>query len=476
MRNAIHTIVNGRPLTISHLPPETMALGWLRDHGLISVKEGCGEGDCGACTVALGTPSGDGLAWRAVNSCLLFLPMLDGRAVLTAEGLTGRDGAPHLVQAAMAEEFGTQCGFCSPGMTLSLFALSRHADRDDAAVLEALAGNLCRCTGYRPILDAARRLPPVIPPDPAEAEMATRLRELTAEPLDYTGDGRSLFAPHHLDQALAWRAAHPDAWVMAGGTDLGLAVTKRDQRPAAILLLSRVAELITVECGAEGGLAIGAALPYADLLAPLSESYPEFARLVRRIGATQVRNMGTIGGNLGNASPIGDTLPVLIALGAEVELASAGHRRRLPVEDFVTGYRRTVLRADELIVALHLPPPRPGEILRTAKVAKRFDQDISTVSAAFRLRLDDGRVTAIRAAFGGVADRPVRAKAVEAAVTGRPWSAETVAAAQRVLEEDIHPLSDFRGSAGYRRQVAANLVERLWRQTTGDAPASLEDL
>lgn len=476
MRNAIITNVNGRDIAIRGVPPDTMALAWLRSEGLISVKEGCGEGDCGACTIALGTPNNGALEWREVASCLLFLPMLDGRAVLTAEGLKGPDGTPHPVQKAMAEGFGTQCGFCSPGITMSLFAQSRRPAGGKDAILDGLAGNLCRCTGYRPILDVAHALPSQ-PPAAGEAALAESLAAATALPLAYDVDGRSFVAPDRLADALAYRAAHPEAWIVAGGTDIGLAVTKRHQLPGAVLSLSRIAELTGIRDHA-GGLTIGAAAPYTDILRAISNRHPNFAALLRRVGATQVRNQGSFGGNLGTASPIGDSIPCLIALDAEIEVASSAGRRRIAAADFVTGYRSTALAADELIVAVHLPDLPEAHRFHAYKLAKRVDQDISTVSAAFCLLLDKGRVAGIRAAFGGVAARAQRAHKAEAALLGQPWAEHTVAAAKLALAEDISPMTDLRGSADYRRKAAANLIERLWRETSEHStfPVTLEEV
>lgn len=477
MRNTIITNINGRDVAITDAPPDQMALAWLRAAGFISVKEGCGEGDCGACTVALGIPAGDGLDWREVASCLLFLPMLDGRAVLTVEGLSGSDGAPHPVQQAMSDGFGTQCGFCSPGITMSLFSMGRRTGKSDEAIFDGLAGNLCRCTGYRPILEIARGLP-ALTAGAGEAGLAARLRGATAEPLSYSAGGRSYFAPTALADALDFRAAHPEAWLLAGGTDLGLAVTKRHQHPDSVLSLARVAELTGIKDQGDS-LTIGAAVPYAEILAAVRHRHPQFADLLRRIGASQVRNQGTFGGNLGNASPIGDSLPGLIALGATLLLASQRGQRRIAAEALVTGYRATQLAKDEMLVSVQLPDLAPGDLFRAYKVAKRRDQDISTVSAAFCLRLDEqGRVGALQAAFGGVADRPVRAHHLEAALQDQPWTPAALTAVQAALTQDIAPRDDLRGSADYRRKVAVNLVTRLWHETAGAAefPASLDSL
>lgn len=475
MRDAIRFALNGRMVAVDDAPPHRTLLQWLRAEGLSATKEGCAEGDCGACTVLLGAPRGAGFDWRAVNACLLLLPQVDGRAVMTAEGLAGADGSPHPVQAALVEAHATQCGYCSPGFAMALAALARRAERDEPAILDAIAGNLCRCTGYRPIVEAARHLPVVAADTEAEAALATRLADAAAEPLDYApaGGGRFL-APRALTDALRLRAQHPGAWVWAGGTDLGLRVTKSLEVPGTVLSLAQVAELRGVR-ETEEAVEIAAATPYADALAALAGLAPALGALVRRIGAAQVRNVGTLAGNIATASPIGDTIPPLIALGAVIHLESQRGRRTVAAEDFVTGYRQTVLAADELITAIRIPRPAPGTAVAAYKVAKRLDQDISTISAAFAIRLEDGRVTAARLAYGGVAARPVRAATAESAVLGQPWTAATIAAAKAAVADDISPLSDFRGSAAYRRLVAANLLDRFHLETTGStAPARLE--
>ncbi|SOD92580.1 xanthine dehydrogenase small subunit [Caenispirillum bisanense] len=475
MRDTIRFALNGRPLAVDGVPSHTTLLQWLRADGLTATKEGCAEGDCGACTVLLGTPADGTLDWRAVNACLVLLPQVDGRAVVTAEGLAAADGTPHPVQSALAEAHATQCGYCSPGFTMALAALAQRPERDDTAILDAIAGNLCRCTGYRPIVEAARNLPQVDAPA-ADASLAARLSEWSSEGLAYSAGAGRFLAPVTLAEALRLRAAHPDAWVWAGGTDLGLRVTKRLEVPGTVLFLGRVAELRGLRESAEG-LEIGAAVPYADALAALTDLAPAVGDLVRRIGAAQVRNMGTLAGNIATASPIGDSLPPLIALGATIDLASPAGRRTVAAEDFVTGYRQTVLRSDELIVAIRIPRPAPGTRVAAYKIAKRIDQDISTVSAAFALRVEAGRVTAMRVAFGGVAARPLRATVTEAVLLGKPWTADTVAAAKAAVAADISPMSDFRGSADYRRLVAANLLDRLYLETTeSTAPARLEAL
>ena len=473
MRHEISLAVNGRVETVDGLAPHTTLLNWLRARGQTSVKEGCAEGDCGACTVMVGTPKkSGGFDWRATCSCILTVPQLDGSAVITAEGLRGADGTHHPAQTLMAEGGGTQCGFCSPGFVMALANMSRRPERDDETILDAISGNLCRCTGYRPIIDAARAMPVVAAPA-EESKLAADLAKTTIEGLDYAGDGGRFIAPNDLEGALAARVAHPDAWILAGGTDLGLRITKRHEVPKALLWLGRIAALKTI-AETPAGLTIGAGATYEDALPMMERLHPELASLVRRIGGAQIRSVGTVGGNLGNASPIGDSMPALIALSAEVEIAGpGGRRRRVPVEDFITGYRKTVLAADELIFAVHIPKPHKDASFHTYKVARRIDQDISAVCAAFRVRVENGTVVEAVSGWGGVAARPLRGRAWEAAIKGKPWSRATIEAAKNaLLASDVTPISDFRAGADYRRAVCEGLVDRLWHEISGDVPAA----
>ncbi len=477
MRTDIRFYLNGRPRRVDGVAPHTTLLDWLRAEGLTAVKEGCAEGDCGACSVLFGTPDRDGaLKWRAVNSCIIMLPQVDGRAVVTAEGLAGADGTLHPAQDLLAGSHGTQCGYCSPGFAVSLAALSRQRERDDETILDAIAGNLCRCTGYRPILEAASALP-VVDASPEEAAVAAALRDDCAEPLNYGACGSRFVAPHSLDQALAVLEERPDAWILAGGTDLGLRITKKCEEPACILSLARIPELHAIS-RTDGETVIGAAVSYAEALDAISDLAPAFGDMIRRIGAAQIRAMGTIGGNIGNASPIGDSMPSLIALGASVETVSRRGRRIIPVEDFIIGYRKTVLEPGEIIAGVRVPRPQPESRIRVYKVARRVDQDISAVSAAFVLDVEDGVVTRARVAFGGVADRPLRAVEVETALTGRAWTLKTARAAADAVRRSVRPIDDARGSAVYRETVCANLMERLWWETAGPEglPVTLDSL
>ena len=471
MRHEIRFLLGDKPLALAGVPPTLTVLEWLRGQArLPGTKEGCAEGDCGACTVVLAEPAGDGLRWRAVNACLLFMPALDGRQLLTVEHLRDADGALHPVQQAMVEQHGSQCGFCTPGFVMAMFALYQGGGavtREAAA--EALGGNLCRCTGYRPILDAAVEscaAPAADRFSAGAAKTAARLRALDdGAGLALDVPGQRYFAPVELDELATLRLAHPDAVLLAGGTDLGLRVTKRHEVLAEVISIEKVAALREVAWDGDV-LRLGAGVTYAEALPSLAALHPEVAALVRRIGAGQVRERGTLGGNLGNASPIGDTPPVLLALGARLVLRRGEAQRELPLEEFFLGYRQTALAQGEFIEAILVPRPAPEALLRVFKVAKRFDQDISTLCGVFVVQVQDRVVREARLAWGGMAAVPCRSARAEAALVGQPWGEAAVRAAMAALCDDLHPLSDFRGSAAYRLKVAQNLLLKLW---LGDA-------
>ncbi len=455
---SIRILLNGEPCEIRGVPPATTVLDWLRtEKALTGTKEGCAEGDCGACTVALGTPDGGTMRYEAANSCLLAVPQLDGKALITVEGLA--NGGLHPIQRAMIEADASQCGFCTPGIVMALFAFLEGGEEPGIeAIHDALAGNLCRCTGYRPIVDAAR--------EAARARVDIPAAELPEAGAEYRAGRQAFFAPRTLDELVALRQAHPEAPLLAGGTDLGLLFSKERRAFPAVLSVARVAELHRLEIR-EDGIEIGAAVTYTRALPVLDAEYPGMGELIRRIGSPQIRNLGTVGGNIGNASPIGDTPPWLIAMDATLALRGPGGRREMPVEDFFLGYRRTDLRPDEVIESVRVPRLWAGQLFRIYKVSKRYDQDISAVIGAYCLTLADGRVSDARIAYGGMAATPKRARAAERALVGRPWDEAAVAAASRAIAEDFQPIDDFRASAAYRATVAANLLRRLHLQTAG---------
>jgi len=470
VRDVIRFLLKAGPRELRGVSPTLTVLEYLRTvEYLCGTKEGCAEGDCGACTVVLGEPAGATMRYRAVNACILFVPALDGKQLLTVEDLRGADGALHPVQQAMVDRHGSQCGFCTPGFVMSLFALySATEPPDRTAVNEALAGNLCRCTGYRPIVDAALDVCGDVPADwfaAHAARTAAQLRALdTGATLALRHAEARYFAPRSIAALAEALLRHPTAMLLAGGTDVGLMVTKQHATLETIVALDAVAGLDRVEQD-DDALHIGAAATYEDALAALETGYPDFGLLLRRLGSRQIRNRGTIGGNIANASPIGDAAPVLIALDATLVLRRGPERRMLPLEDFFLGYRRTALAPGEFIERIDVPMPRPGWQFRCYKVAKRFDQDISAVCGAFRMQVIDGRVRDMRIGFGGMAATPARARATERTLLGQTWTEASVRAAMATLDVEFSPISDMRAGAGYRRMVARNLLFKCFLET-----------
>ena len=478
MTDTIRFLLNGRERTVEGVDPTTTVLEYLRTHErLCGTKEGCAEGDCGACTVVVSEPDANGvLAYRALNSCIRFLPTIDGRHLITVEGLKGNDGALHPVQRAMVEAHGSQCGFCTPGFAMSLFALwhsRKSPSRED--VLETLSGNLCRCTGYRPIVDAAQRMYEADGEDRFDRDYSTfgrlrRLARLTG--LRYAGQGKEFFAPRSLDELAETLRRHPDAALLAGGTDFGLFVTKQHREFPRVVYLGEIAELRDVAT-TDTHVEIGGGVTWSDALPVLEQHWPSFGELVRRFASPPIRNSATVGGNVANASPIGDGPPPLIVLNATVVLLGAGGERELPLEDFFRDYRQTALRRGEIVARLRVPLPTPGLEFAVYKLSKRWDQDISAVCGAFAVRIAGGIVTEARIAFGGMAAVPKRAPLAEAALTERPWSVATTAAAAAALERDFAPIDDVRASAAYRLLTAKNLLRRFCLETTGTADARI---
>src|SRR5471032_1557658 len=427
MVDRISFTLNDAPVEITGLSPMTTLLDWLRDRrGLKGTKEGCAEGDCGACTVVLERDGPDGvMRAEAINSCIALLGQIDGLSVRTVEGLSGRQGEPHPVQIAMAEADATQCGFCTPVFVMSAYAYATGSEKPDLETIhDALAGNLCRCTGYRPIVEAMTKVAglaaepaPLSPPRPTSAAF----------------DG-VFFAPRTLDDLLKLRAAHSDAVLMAGATDLGLLASRARTPPKAVIHVAHVPELTAIVDGKDE-ITIGAAVPYARAMPTLIAAFPALRTYLARLGSRQIRTLGTIGGNIGTASPIGDMPPVLLALETRLKLVSLRGARELPLEEFFLDYRKTALAPDEVIQSLTMPRLRPGEVFFCDKVSKRRDQDISTVAGAYRVRLKNGKVEDARLAFGGMAEIPRRASHAEAAIL----KDGLIAAAASVLPLDFQP-------------------------------------
>ena len=480
----------GAIVELADPPPTRTVLEWLReDAHCTGTKEGCAEGDCGACTVVLGSLDAAGaLTLETVNSCIRFLPTLDGKALFTVEDLAGMGGergagragaALHPVQQAMVECHGSQCGFCSPGFVMSLWACyERHQGTGTRPTREQLAdelaGNLCRCTGYRPILDAGERMfdAAAVRLDPAPVVAA--LRALAADPPLHLA--RRFHAPRTLDELAALMLAHPQARLLAGATDMGLWVTKQLRDLPELIYVGEVGELKRIDAH-ESLLRIGAGASLEAAWSALAARWPTLREMWLRFASPPVRHAGTMGGNVANGSPIGDSAPVLIALGATLVLRRGERQRRLPLEAFYLDYMKNALEPGEFVEAIEVPTDPfglPATAVRAYKLSKRFDSDISAVSAGFALALDGDRVRDLRLAYGGMAAIVKRAAGAEAALRGKPWNEATLEAAIGALAGDFTPLTDMRASAAYRAQVAGNLLRRFWLETRPESalPAS----
>ena len=478
-RSEIRFLLNGRTVSLPTVPATQTLLDFLRlDRRLTGTKEGCAEGDCGACTVLVGRLHAGVLRYEAVNACIRFVASLDGCHVVTVEHLSGPDGALHPVQRAMVEHHGAQCGFCTPGIVMSLYALwMQTPEPTETQVETALQGNLCRCTGYAPIIRAAVAVSQYGTP---EADHLTLERErITAALLALrdtrrveTGpeDNRAIL-PADLDDFAAAYAEHPQATVIAGATDVGLWVTKFLRPISPAIFIAHLPELKAIEVG-PGAITLGAGVSYSELQPLITQHLPHLAAYWDRIAGWQVRNMGTIGGNIANGSPIGDTPPVLIALGAEVTLRHGKARRSLPLEDFFIDYGKQDRRPGEFVESIRIPLPSAATRCAAYKISKRRDEDISAVAAGISVTVEAGIMRSARIALGGMAATPKRAAAAEAALLGQPWNEASFAAAARAMAGDFAPLSDWRASADYRMRVAQNLLRRFFLEQDG-APVRL---
>ena len=477
MRQNVRFYLGAEYCELSGISPTLTVLDWLRDRGRTGTKEGCNEGDCGACTVLIVRLEKAQLVWKAVNACIQFVSMLDGAQLFTIEDL-GTPAAPHPVQTAMVEQHGSQCGFCTPGFVMSMAAYRKTPDAttDDARIDEALAGNLCRCTGYAPIVRAMKQaMAAGADRFDAEVEAITkRLESLQgSETVCLAGPGGKLTIPADSNALSQAFLDDPSATIVAGATDVGLWVTKGMRTLPHIISIGRVPDLRVMEHTA-AGLKIGAAVTYQEARPAIAALLPDAGEMIRRLGSTQVRNSATVCGNIANGSPIGDGPPMFIAAGATLHLRRGEVRRALPLEAYFVAYGKQDRQPGEFVEAVTIPALSARTQFRAYKVSKRFDQDISAVLGAFALEIDDDSVViSARFAFGGMAATPKRAVLAEAAVTGRVWDEDALAAAREAIAQDFTPLTDMRASDWYRRTVAANLLTRLYEETQDGAPARL---
>ncbi|MBZ9676573.1 xanthine dehydrogenase small subunit [Mesorhizobium sp. ES1-1] len=475
IRNEIRFILNGRDVVLSSVAPDATLLDWLRlERSLRGTKEGCAEGDCGACTVLVGKLSDGGLVYEGVNACIRFLGSLDATHVVTIEHLRGEPGGMHPVQQAMVDFHGSQCGFCTPGFVMSLYAMWMKSPDPSAATIEkALQGNLCRCTGYEAIMRAATAISSYgeAANDPLaveRAEITARLEAMHDGARIEIGTGNSrLVVPADADDFAAVLDKEPGATIVAGSTDVGLWVTKHMRAISPAIFIGDLDGLCAIS-QKDDAITFGAGVTYTEAFSTLAKRIPALGALIDRIGGDQVRNMGTVGGNIANGSPIGDMPPPLIALGARLTLRRGGTRRTILLQDFFIAYGRQDRQPGEFVEAVHVPVPPTGTHFSVHKVTKRRDEDITATLGAFFLELaGDGTVAEVRIAYGGMAATPKRATAVENALRGKPWTEQTVEAAMAAYAGDFAPLTDMRASAEYRAMVARNLLLRFFAETSG---------
>lgn len=482
----ISFVLDGEVIEISNVDPTRTVLQYLReDLRRTGTKEGCAEGDCGACTVVVAEldDSGDSVRVRAINSCIQFLATLDGKELITVESLRGKDGVLHPVQKAMVDCHGSQCGFCTPGFVMSLLALYKNnAAPTRVDIDDALAGNLCRCTGYRPIVDAAVTMyeegshrdvtgdwllaAKGVSVEKLLQQKISKLQSIRrGNSLAINRAGRRFDSPRSIPELAGLVEKSPDATLLAGGTDVGLWVTKQHRELDSVIYLGNVAELRKIAVS-NTHVEIGAAATLSDVMPVLVKYFPTLKELFVRFASPPIRNAGTLGGNVANGSPIGDSMPALLALDTILVLRKGEQQRELPIREFYIDYQVNALEPGEFLQKICVPRLESGASLQSYKVSKRFDQDISAVCAAFRIKLDDGVIADIRVAYGGLATTPKRAMQCEKALLGKVFERTTIDAAMQVLDKDFQPIADMRASGQYRMQVCRNLLLRFYLGTT----------
>ena len=464
--STIAFLLNDQLVTLNDCDPNLTILQYLRDTAhLPGTKEGCASGDCGACTVVLAEVDEETLSYKSVNACIGFIGSLHGKQLITVEHLKNGE-VLHPVQQALVDNHGSQCGFCTPGFVMSSFALHKNnptPDREE--VMEALAGNLCRCTGYRSIIDAAMTATDKAQDDTfvkAKQQTLNQLKQIQQHPsVELVVGDKEFYAPDSIKELAQLLLDVPKATLLAGGTDLALGVTQNLRPIEKMVYLGNVPELKQIT-ETDKHINIGAMVPYSEFTPLLAQQYPELGEMILRIGSGQIRNVGTMGGNIGNASPIGDMPPALIALGATVRLRRGHREREIPVADYFKDYKVTDLAPSEFIHSVNIAKVQPGQHLKVYKISKRIDDDISAVLAAIFIEIDGKNVKTIRIAFGGMAAIPKRAVACEAALFCQPWQQATIDAAKKALAVDFQPMSDVRASSDYRLKVAQNLIQKCY--------------